>query len=63
LSYLFVFGNGVSLGLDGGVQLPVASDSVVTSPRGAAGSAARAAADIIASTPFPSIHLRLGYLF
>lgn len=63
LGYLFVFGSGISLGLDGGVQLPVTTDSVVTPPGGAGSSAARTAADLIARTPFPSVHLRLGYLF
>lgn len=63
LGFLFVLGNGISLGLDGGVQLPVATNSVVTPPGGTASSAARAAADLIASTPLPSVHLWLGYFF
>jgi hypothetical protein len=63
LGYLFVFGNGISFGIDGGVQFPISTNSVITPAGGPGSSEARSAADLISSTPFPSVHLRLGYLF
>lgn len=63
LGWLFLFDPGFTLGFDAGVQLPVSSSSTVTPPGGIGGSAARSAADLIANTPLPSVHLRLGWLF
>lgn len=63
LGWLFLFDPGFALGVDFGVQLPLWSTSTITPPGGIGGSTARSAADLIANTPLPSVHLRLGWLF
>jgi hypothetical protein len=63
--WLWTMGPGLLLGFDVGVQLKLASSANVTLPPGATTSvrnAAQSLADLGASYPLPSFHLRLGWM-
>jgi hypothetical protein len=60
--WLVTLPSGFTLGADFGLQVPFLASATYTPPSVAGSTAARAAADVLAATPLPSIHLRLGYL-
>jgi hypothetical protein len=51
-----------NIGFDLGVQLPFAASKTINAPQGANTSDVNSAADVVGSTPLPSVHLRLGFL-
>ena len=66
LGYMWTFGPGIVLGVDAGVQLKLSSDARVDMPSGATQNMkdnAQNLADIGASYPLPSFHLRLGWQY
>ena len=63
LGWLWRFGPGIALGFDLGVQIPFAASKAITPPVAASNKDINDAADVVGSTPLPSIHLRVGYLF
>jgi len=66
LGYLWIFGPGIVLGVDAGVQLKLSGTPQVNMPSGATQSMkdnAQNLADIGASYPLPSFHLRLGWQY
>jgi hypothetical protein len=66
VGYLWTFGPGIVLGVDAGVQLKLSGTPQVNMPSGATQSMkdnAQNLADIGASYPLPSFHLRLGWQY
>jgi len=66
LGYLWTFGSGITVGMDMGVQLKLSADTHVALPNGATQDMkdnAQKLADLGASYPLPSFHLRLGWQY
>ena len=65
VGWIWTFERGLFLGLDLGVQFKLSADRTVTVPPGATADTRRRVdnlADLGASYPLPSLHLRLGWM-
>jgi len=62
LGWLAIWDSGFSLGLDLGVQVPLSADFMTRTTNAALDGYARSAAQLIGSTPLPSLGLRMGWM-